>query len=84
MNVTCICFSHNIGGSSARATFENEYYKDIEIGTGTWIGANSTILPGVRIGEGCVIAAGSMVNKDVPDNCLVGGVPAKIIKKLDK
>lgn len=47
-----------------------------------WIGANATILTGVTIGENAVVAAGAVVTKDVPDNCLVGGVPAKIIKEI--
>jgi acetyltransferase-like isoleucine patch superfamily enzyme len=45
-----------------------------------WIGANSTILKGVHIGEGAVVAAGSLVNKDVPRYSIVAGVPAKVIK----
>ena len=47
-----------------------------------WIGANATILTGVTIGENAVVAAGSVVTRDVPDNCLVGGVPAKWIKNI--
>ena len=47
-----------------------------------WIGANASILTGVTIGMNSVVAAGSVVIEDVPDNCLVGGVPAKIIKIL--
>jgi acetyltransferase-like isoleucine patch superfamily enzyme len=46
-----------------------------------WIGLNSTILKGVRIGSGSVVAAGAVVTKDVPKNTLVGGVPAKVIKE---
>ena len=45
-----------------------------------WIGANVTILKGVTIGLNSIIAAGAVVTKDVPDNVIVGGVPAKIIK----
>ena len=46
-----------------------------------WIGMNSTILKGVTIGRGCIVAAGSVVTKDVPDGCLVAGNPAKIIRR---
>lgn len=52
----------------------------INVGNYVYIGARSIILPGVNIGNNCIIAAGSVVTKDVPDNSVVGGVPAKIIK----
>ena len=52
----------------------------VVIGDHVWVGMNSVILKGVHIGEGAIIAAGSVVNKDVPPHCLAGGVPAKIIK----
>ena len=54
----------------------------IHIKKNAWIGANATILYGVTIGENSVVAAGSVVSKDVPDNVVVGGTPAKIIKKI--
>ena len=47
---------------------------------GVWIGDKVTILPGVRIGENSIIGANALVTKDVPANCVVGGVPAKLIK----
>jgi acetyltransferase-like isoleucine patch superfamily enzyme len=53
----------------------------IQIGNDVWIGAAAVVLKGVIIGEGAVIAAGAVVVKDVPDNAIVAGVPAKIIKK---
>lgn len=56
--------------------------KPVKIGNDVWIGANVTILPGVTIGNNVVIAAGAVVTKDVADNSLVGGVPAKLIKTL--
>ena len=56
--------------------------KPINIGNNVWIGMNSLILKGVKIGENSIIAAQSVVTKVVPDNVLVGGNPAKIIKKL--
>lgn len=52
----------------------------IIIGKNVWIGSNATILPGVSIGDGAIIAAGAVVTKDVDENVVVGGVPAKIIK----
>ena len=55
----------------------------IEIGDDVWICAKVTINPGVKIGRGCVIAAGSVVAKDVEAGMLVGGVPAKVLRKLD-
>lgn len=55
----------------------------IHIGKNAWIGANATILAGVTIGAGAVVAAGAVVTKDVEPNTVVGGVPAKVIKKID-
>lgn len=52
------------------------------IGSGVWIMPNVTIIPGVEIGDESVIATGSVVTKDVPPRTLVGGVPAKVLKKL--
>lgn len=57
--------------------------KPVTIGDDVWIGGNCTILPGVTIGNNVVVAAGAVVTKDVPDNCLVGGVPAKILKEIE-
>lgn len=57
--------------------------KSILIKRNAWIGAGATILPGVTIGENSIVAAGAVVNKDVPDNCIVGGIPAKLIKVID-
>lgn len=56
--------------------------KPILIKRNAWIGAGATILPGVTIGENAVVAAGAVVSKDVPDNTVVGGVPAKLIKTI--
>lgn len=55
----------------------------IHIGDNCWFGANVTVLQGVTIGNGCVIAAGSVVTKDLPDNCLAAGVPATVKKYID-
>lgn len=54
----------------------------IYIKKGAWIGANATILPGVTVGENAIVAAGAVVSRDVPDNAIVGGVPARILKRI--
>ena len=54
----------------------------IRIGKNAWIGANATVCAGVTIGDGAVVAAGAVVISDVPENAVVGGVPAKLIKSL--
>ena len=54
----------------------------VTIGDDVWIGANAVIVPGVTIGNNVVVAAGSVVTKDIPDNTLVGGVPARKIRDL--
>jgi acetyltransferase-like isoleucine patch superfamily enzyme len=56
--------------------------KGIVLKRNCWIGANSVILPGVTVGENSVIAAGSVVTKDVPADTVVAGVPARVIKKV--
>lgn len=56
----------------------------VTIGNDVWIGGKVSIMPGVTIGNNVVIAAGAVITKDVPDDTLVGGVPAKVIKKLGK
>ncbi|UTX49113.1 sugar O-acetyltransferase [Chryseobacterium sp. MA9] len=56
--------------------------KSIHIKRNAWIGGGATILPGVIIGENSIVAACAVVSKDVPDNTIVGGIPAKIIKAI--
>lgn len=58
------------------------YCKPVHIGNDVWIGGSSIILPGVTIGNNVIVAAGSIVTKDIPDNVIVAGNPAKIIKEL--
>jgi len=60
-----------------------EYGKPVHIGHNVWIGGSAVINPGVKIGNNVVIASGAIVTKDVPDNVVVGGNPAKIIKQVD-
>jgi len=71
---------HEIGGSERRAG-KGEHYR-IRVGNGTWIGGRTTVMRDVFIGSGCVLTACACVTKDIPDNTLAGGVPAKIIRGL--
>ncbi|KAF5087960.1 Galactoside O-acetyltransferase [anaerobic digester metagenome] len=59
------------------------YPAPIRIGNNVWIGAQATVLPGVTIGDGAIVAAGAVVNRDVPAKVIVGGVPAKSIKMIE-
>ncbi|OJV87130.1 MAG: maltose acetyltransferase [Bacteroidia bacterium 44-10] len=63
---------------------EKEYAYPITIGEDCWFGGNVTLLPGVTIGNRCIVAAGSVVTKDVPDDCMVAGNPATIKKRLNQ
>ncbi|GAA1853285.1 acyltransferase [Myceligenerans crystallogenes] len=72
--------THEIGPAQRRAG--KLYWAPIEIGDGAWIGAGATILGGVTVGAGAVVAAGAVVTADVPENALVGGVPARLIRDL--
>ena len=56
--------------------------RPVRIGNRVWIGANVTILPGVTVGDGAILAAGAVVTKDVAPRTVVGGVPAKVLKRL--
>ena len=84
--VTCITGGHrtDIIGRYMISVTNNEKRpeddRDITFEGDNWIGANVTILCGVTIGEGAVVAAGAVVTKDVPPYSIVGGVPAKVIK----
>lgn len=61
-----------------------EITKPIKVGNYVYFGTRSMVMPGVTIGDNCIIAAGAVVTKDVPDNSVVGGVPARIIKSSDE
>lgn len=59
-----------------------EWAEPITIGDNVWIGGSATLLPGVTVGDNVVIGAGAVVTKDIPDNVVVGGNPARILKKI--
>lgn len=64
-----------------RNDINHKYDQDIVIEEDVWCGANVVILKGVTIGRGSIIAAGSVVTKDIPRYCIAGGIPAKLLKK---
>lgn len=79
---------HNVVLATINHDFDPAHRGDnlpspITIGKRVWIGANATVLPGVRIGDGAVVAAGAVVAKDMPPCTIVGGVPARIIRKIE-
>jgi acetyltransferase-like isoleucine patch superfamily enzyme len=78
MNVTIATLNHGLPLETRNTT----YPSPVVIGKNVWIGSNATILPGVKIGDNSVVAAGAVVTKDVPENTVVAGVPAKAVKKI--
>lgn len=73
--------NHNITHAQLLIRLQGETRKGVVIGNNCWIGAASTIVDGVVIGEGVVVAAGSVVTKNIPSNVVVGGIPAKVLKQ---
>lgn len=77
-NVTLATLNHDLNPNNRSTMIP----KRITIGKNVWIGSDSTILPGITVGDGAIIGAGSVVTKDVPKNTIVGGNPAKVIKHI--
>lgn len=73
--------NHKIPAKPGRIFDAGHEKAEVIIANDVWVGANCTILPGVTIGEGAIIAAGSIVTKDVPPFSMVGGVPARVIRE---
>jgi acetyltransferase-like isoleucine patch superfamily enzyme len=71
---------HEIPPVGAEIPISGNVHKPIVIGSDVWIAANCIITSGVKIGNGAIVVAGSVVTKDVPENAIVGGVPAKVLK----
>ena len=100
LNSFCRLFGHGtieigddaqIGPGTLITTTEHDYterlqssFKKVVIGKGVWIGANTTILPGVEIGDFVVIGAGAVVNKSIPAQSLAVGVPARVLRKIER
>jgi len=80
-DVTIVTGTHEIGPHAQRTgAFQT---KSVVIEDGAWIGARTVILPGVTIGAGAVIGAGSLVTKSIPSDCVAFGAPAKVVRELE-
>lgn len=79
--ISVLTSSHEIGSSYNRVG--TLHALPVKIDDGVWLGARCTIMPGVTIQHGAVVAAGAVVTKDVPANTVVGGVPARVIRSLN-
>ena len=80
--ITVTALNHNFTDTEKRIDEQGVSTSPVTIEDDIWIGANATILSGVKIGQHSVIAAGAVVTKDVPPHSLVAGVPAKVIKQI--
>ncbi|RII27938.1 MAG: acetyltransferase [Geobacter sp.] len=78
--LSCHPENHIYDDPDVEIRFQGTTRKGIKIGRNCWIGSKVTVLDAVTIGDGCVIAAGSVVTKDMPENSIIAGVPAKVIK----
>ena len=78
-NVVFATLNHGMAPEDRGTT----YPAPIRLGKNVWVGSNATILQGVSIGDNSIVAAGAVVTRDVPENVIVAGVPAKIIKTID-
>lgn len=83
-NVNIHAITHDPDDATGPEESRGAKVGDIIIEDNVWIGSNTFILPGVKIGKGSVVAANAVVTKDVPERTVVGGVPAKVIKRMDK
>lgn len=78
--VKMFCGNHGIKLCGIPMVYQERSEKDIIIGNDVWIGANSILVSGAKINDGAIVAAGSVVTKEVPANAIVAGSPAKVIK----
>jgi acetyltransferase-like isoleucine patch superfamily enzyme len=81
-NVFITTNNHNYNNPNIPIRLQGGVSKDVILKKGCWIATNVVILPGVTIGKNSVVAAGAVVTRDVPDYCIVAGIPAKVIKEI--
>jgi len=79
-DVSLLTVDHRVGPEAMRSG--DRKFGSIEIGDGAWLASRVVVLPGIRIGAGAIVAAGSVVTRDVPPNALIAGVPARVVRDL--
>jgi acetyltransferase-like isoleucine patch superfamily enzyme len=77
--VNLVTINHPLDPATRRST----YCAPIHIKKGAWLGASVSVMPGVTIGENAVVAANAVVTSDVPDGAVAGGIPARVIRRID-
>ena len=82
--VTVLDHDHNFYFKDGQISYDGYIKKPVKIGSSVWIGDKVTILKGVTIGDNVIIGANSLVNKDIPSNCIASGVPCKVIRSLSE
>ena len=79
-NVAIYTAGHPVHPLSRRSGYE--YGRPVTIGDDVWVGGNSVLLPGVTVGSGAVIGAGSVVTRDIPDNVVAAGTPCRVLRAI--
>jgi len=82
--VTILDHDHDFYFKDGQINYNGYIKKPVKIGSSVWIGDKVTILKGVTIGDNVIIGSNSLVNKDLPSNCIAGGVPCKVIRHLSE
>jgi acetyltransferase-like isoleucine patch superfamily enzyme len=82
--VMLIDFDHGVVEVERPIRLQGIYKRDVEVGNNCWIGYGACILRGTTIGDNCVVGTSTVVTKDVPDNAVVGGVPARVLRMRDE
>jgi acetyltransferase-like isoleucine patch superfamily enzyme len=82
--VMLIDFDHGVVEVERPIRMQGIYKRDVRIGHNCWVGYGACILRGVTVGDNCIVGASTVVTKDVPDNAVVGGVPARLLRMRDE